>query len=140
MPEPLDHSNLRRPAPRVLRDLVVGRPDRLLRDRPKPADLASMTDPERALTNWWRMLRPGGHLAIIDGLWGQEPDDRMDGIAPSLPLIEPSVAVGDIRALVKRAGFTNVRLSTLDEVDRIERSLRTDEELWQPHYAITGRA
>jgi SAM-dependent methyltransferase len=102
--------------------------------------LWTMTDPERALTNWRRMLRPGGHLAIIDGLWGQEPDDRMDGIAPSLPLIEPSVAVGDIRALVKRAGFTNVRLSTLDEVDRIERSLRTDEELWQPHYAITGRA
>jgi ubiquinone/menaquinone biosynthesis C-methylase UbiE len=102
--------------------------------------LWTMTDPERALTNWRRLLRPGGHLVVIDGLWGKEPDDRMDDIAHALPLIAPEVAIGDIRALVKRAGFTSVHLSTLDEVDRIERSLQAEDEMHQPHYVITARA
>ncbi len=101
--------------------------------------LWTMTDPSRALTNWRKLLRRGGYLAIIDGLWGQEPDDRMDDIAASLPLIDPAITTGDICSLVKRAGFSRVNLSTLDKVDRIERALRKENELWQPHYAITGR-
>ena len=101
--------------------------------------LWTMTDPPRALANWHRLLRPRGKLVIIDGLWGKEPDDRMNHIAPSLPLIDPSITTDHIRALVKRAGFTNVTVSTLDDVDRIEHALQKDDELWQPHYAITAR-
>jgi SAM-dependent methyltransferase len=102
--------------------------------------LWTMTDPARALTNWRRMLRPGGHLVVIDGLWGKEPDERIDHISHALPLIDPGTTVQDVRALVQGAGFVDVAMSTLDEVDRIERSLQKADESWQPYYVITARS
>jgi ubiquinone/menaquinone biosynthesis C-methylase UbiE len=101
--------------------------------------LWTMTDPARALRNWRRMLRPGGRLVVIDGLWGKEPDERIDHISHALPLIEPGVTVEDIRDLVVAAGFANVAISSLDEVDRIERELQKRDESWQPYYVITAR-
>jgi ubiquinone/menaquinone biosynthesis C-methylase UbiE len=101
--------------------------------------LWTMTDPARALKNWRGMLRPGGRLVVIDGLWGKEPDERIDHISHALPLIDPATTIEDVRALVEAAGFVDVVVSTLDEVDRIERELQKEDESWQPYYVITAR-
>lgn len=98
--------------------------------------LWTMTDPPRALANWFRLLRPGATLAIIDGLWGIGPNDRLGDIAQSLPLLEPSVSVEEICALVEGAGFAGVAMSDLVEIDRLEHALEDPDETHQPHYVI----
>jgi SAM-dependent methyltransferase len=100
--------------------------------------LWTLIEPSRALTNWRRLMRPGGRLVIIDGLWGSKADDRIDDIAPSLPLLAPTTSLDDIRALVEGAGFIDVTVSALGELDRLEQR-RSKEADPQPHYVITAR-
>jgi ubiquinone/menaquinone biosynthesis C-methylase UbiE len=99
-----------------------------------------LTDPGRALANWHRLLRPGGRVVIIDGLWGQDPNDRIDDdVQAALPLRQPGTTTDDIRALAAAAGFVDVTVGSLDEIDRIERELSTEEDATDvPHYVITG--
>lgn len=99
--------------------------------------LWTLTDPPRALKSWLRLLRPGGRLVIIDGLWGAKPDPRMTDMAASLPLLGPSVSLDDIRGLVAAAGFVDVVVSDLVDVDRVERELGADPAS-EPHYVITA--
>jgi ubiquinone/menaquinone biosynthesis C-methylase UbiE len=99
-----------------------------------------LTDPARALATWHRLLRPGGRVVVIDGLWGQDPSDRIDDdVQAALPLRQPGTTTDDIAALVAAAGFTNVTVDALDEIDRIERELATEDEATDvPHYVIAG--
>ena len=99
-----------------------------------------LTDPASALANWRRLLRPGGRVVIIDGLWGQDPNDRIDDdVQAALPLRQPATTTDDIVALVAAAGFTDVTIGTLDEIDRIERELSAEEDRTDvPHFVITG--
>lgn len=99
--------------------------------------LWTLTDPDRALTNWRRILRPGGRLVIIDGLWGRLPDDRIDDIAPEPPLMGVWVTLDDIRAIVTDNGFTNITTHDLTEIDRLEHAL-TEEPAQEPHYALSA--
>lgn len=93
--------------------------------------LWTLTDPKRALRNWLRLLRPGGKLAVIDGLWGRLPDPSVDEVRAALPLLAPEVSVGDIVRLVEGAGFVDVAAGDLAKIDRIERST-------EAHYVVTA--
>ena len=101
--------------------------------------LWTLTDPERALSNWRRLLRPGGRLVIIDGLWGRSGDDRLgDDITSALPLLRRETTVDDVRALVEAAGFSKVRVSGLERLDAIERVFADDHATGEPHYVVTA--
>jgi len=98
-----------------------------------------LTDPALALHNWHRLLRPGGRVVIIDGLWGQDPDDRIpDDIQAALPLRAPDATTDDVRRLTEAAGFAHVTVSDLGDIDRLERELATDDATEIPHYVVTG--
>jgi SAM-dependent methyltransferase len=99
--------------------------------------LWTLTDPSRALRNWLRLLRPGGRLIVIDGLWGKTSDSRLGDLAAALPLIQPDVTLEDITTLVRDAGFSGVAVSDLAAVDAIERDIINDSE-FQPHYVVTA--
>jgi SAM-dependent methyltransferase len=98
----------------------------------------TLMQPARALTNWLRLLRPGARLVIVDGLWGGKADDRIDDIAPSLPLLAPATSQDDIRRLVEATGYVDVTLSALPELDRLEQSISGERDP-QPHYVLAAR-
>jgi ubiquinone/menaquinone biosynthesis C-methylase UbiE len=97
----------------------------------------TLTDPRRALENWLRLLRRGGQVLIIDGLYGAHPDSRLGDIANALPLLDTSITLDDVRHLVEESSFVDVSLHKLAEVDRIENELM-NRTTATPHYAITA--
>lgn len=101
--------------------------------------LWTLTDPSRALGNWLRLLRPGGRLVIIDGLWGRGGDDPLgDSITASLPLMKPSITVDDVRALIAAAGFVDQMTSNLTAIDAMEWALPNDHAAHEPHYVVSA--
>lgn len=90
----------------------------------------TLREPERALANWRRLLRPGGVLAVVDGLWF--PDglaaNQTPGFATSygvqarahLPLAEAGSieATGD---LLRAAGFRDVTTTPLTSILELDR-------------------
>ena len=90
--------------------------------------------PEVALREWARVLRPGGHIVLIEGDWRRgsiNPDYA--GIVDSLPLYGGRPA-SDLSERVAATGFKSVTIEPL-----------TDEALWggpqeQERYAVLGTA
>lgn len=125
--------------------------------------LWTLPEPERALEDWRRVLKPGGRLVVVDGDWF---DDRLsyrtqqflgslwiaiterrnpwadrrrlrqqyDGaFERHLPLKGPGNRQR-MPQLVALAGFTNVRVVDLTEVDAAEKAPMTRaQRLLQPH-------
>jgi len=75
--------------------------------------LWTLTDPRRALDSWLRLLKRGGRVVIIDGMYGAQPDRRLGDIVASLPLLDISTTSEDVRVLVKESGFVDVGLHDL---------------------------
>ena len=120
--------------------------------------LWTLREPSVALARWRALLRPGGRLAAVDSTWfpggvRQRIEERShnphddgflehydDDVLAALPLAGAETMEA-AAALVEAAGFVEVRMQPLPEIERLEREL--DEEASGPirlQYLITGRA
>lgn len=113
----------------------------------------TLLDPERALAHWYTLLRPGGRLLAVDGLWWleqvePEPDTELtpiqekhrqhytDAVKAALPLRQAD-SIEAILAMVEAAGFADVDVVRLDEIAAVEREVLPDPGyMRQPRYAI----
>lgn len=90
----------------------------------------TLREPLVALANWHRLLRPGGVLAVVDGLWFPEglEANTTPGFAASydeevrraLPLAEAR-SIDETAEVIRSAGFRDVTvtpLTTILELDR----------------------
>jgi SAM-dependent methyltransferase len=117
--------------------------------------LWTLREPRTALANWRELLRPGGRLAMVDSTWFasglQRAGDTSDAadrdeftrlydeeVAAALPLAEVET-IEAIAAVVRDAGFRDVRITPLPEIERLERGLRPDPSIdVQLQYLITA--
>jgi ubiquinone/menaquinone biosynthesis C-methylase UbiE len=97
----------------------------------------TLTDPSRALDRWRAMLRPGGRLLIIDGLWGRTgPDPRLGDLEKALPVVHMK-SLDEVCDLVRAAGFADVETGPLSEIEHVELELHGPSED-EPRYALTA--
>ncbi|TYL45437.1 class I SAM-dependent methyltransferase [Nocardioides sp. BGMRC 2183] len=94
----------------------------------------TLREPDEALENWRRLLRPGGVLALVDSTWFPEgldagsatdvADDFVrlydDEVRDALPLAAART-IEDTRALVEQAGFVDVELRPLTSILELDR-------------------
>lgn len=128
--------------------------------------LWTMPDPDRAVRTWRDAARPGGLVAVIDGVvqppprvlgaaagagrraWSRLRGSRSatgheyaDEVYGSLPLARQPDSRA-VEALMRSAGLDRVRVRWLGEIDRVERDhqgiLERAGDRWR-HYLATGR-
>lgn len=126
--------------------------------------LWTLREPQRALAAWRALLRPGGVLAAVDGNWladgfkaendvldgsdGSEGSDGSDDaefrrqyddrVVSSLPLALARDMEAAL-ALVGDAGFVDVHMAPLLEIERLERSLLEDPCEVRIQFLISAR-
>jgi ubiquinone/menaquinone biosynthesis C-methylase UbiE len=105
--------------------------------------LWTLRQPEVALTNWLRLLRPRGRVVVIDGFWfaqarleeGYDLFQRhySDRTRQSLPAMSWE-RVEPVAELLRRAGFSAVTTGDLADVYRVA----DHPSSAQPWYVVTG--
>lgn len=109
--------------------------------------LWTIPHPEKALKEWFRVLKPEGKLIIIDGDWfyknkinhfkvwlgnlmiritesqdqGKHNSNYSEEVKAMLPMMKDENA-RNVYELVKEAGFSNVNVIPMYEVDRVEKA------------------
>ena len=106
--------------------------------------LWTLREPQVALVNWHRLLRPKGRVVVIDGFWSAQakPEERSDFFEryytaqtrEALPAMHWD-RVEQVADLLAMAGFSEVTIGDLDEVHR----LAENPPSVQPWYVVTGR-
>ena len=106
--------------------------------------LWTLTDPTAALRNWHALLRPGGALIVIDGIWSHDDDEKHDApdeqsgeeepqpgedfytpeVLARLPLTEAK-SVDEVVRVIEAAGFTDTRGIDLTAIDDAEGHLES---------------
>jgi SAM-dependent methyltransferase len=129
--------------------------------------LWTLHDPVRAIQNWRRLLRPGGRILAIDGLWQlstHQPTVRasnagtsagaaaVDAPAPwrtawnkhygavrsSLPLFATEAFEPSL-AVFRGAGFPDAELTRLSAIEDVEAASTPDRAPGTPRFVITAR-
>ena len=109
----------------------------------------TLLDPVKAFSNWLALLRPGGtllsvHLRQNNPTTGSQYSDEVKALLPALPLDSSGASTARradrnypdaVAHLARETGFLDVRLTSLEAVDRYEESIGTDRR-W---LVLTGR-
>ena len=96
---------------------------------------------EQALSEFGRVLKPGGHIAVTT--WGAD-DDRWDWFDDLRTAYGASISLGsqsldkpdEIQDWFSKAGFVNIEISTKE----IDLAYSDEEEWWNVLWSISGRA
>ncbi|MGH9444494.1 MAG: class I SAM-dependent methyltransferase [Terriglobia bacterium] len=108
--------------------------------------LWTLREPEVALGNWRRLLRPNGRVVVIDGFWfaqsKPEPEKGADlferyytnRTREALPAMRWE-SVEPVAKLLVTAGFSEVTVSDLADIHRLAQNPPSP----QPWYVVTGR-
>jgi ubiquinone/menaquinone biosynthesis C-methylase UbiE len=106
--------------------------------------LWTLRQPQTALTNWLRLLRPNGRIVVIDGFWFAQsrPEEGFDlfkqhytdQTRESLPAMHWK-RVEPVADLMRTAGFVEVMVGDLADVYRVADHPSSTE----PWYWVTGR-
>jgi ubiquinone/menaquinone biosynthesis C-methylase UbiE len=106
--------------------------------------LWTLRQPQVALANWRRILRPRGRIILIDGFWFLEtrPEEEFglfqmhysDKIRNSLPAMKWQ-RVELVAELLRQAGFSEITTDNLADI----RSKADNDTAEQPWYRVTGR-
>jgi SAM-dependent methyltransferase len=115
--------------------------------------LWTLSEPAAALANWFKLLRPGGRLIVIDGLWfanrrpgedAVDDDDRRQfhqtytpEIVEKLPAMH-FTTVEQVADLLCECGYLSVEISGLADVERAEESVHGPLQE-PPRFVVVGR-
>lgn len=101
----------------------------------------TLRDPEAAVRNWVRLLRPGGVVAMADSTWFTSGLGPLYGDRPAamLPLAEAR-SIEETAETLRSGGLTGVRVVPLEEILELDRShgVAPGHEV-RLQYLITGR-
>lgn len=101
----------------------------------------TLRDPSAAATNWMRLLRPGGVVAMVDSPWFTDGLGNLYGDLPdaTLPLAE-ATTIDDTAAVLRRAGLSDVTVTPLEEVLELDRThgVAPGHDV-QLQYLVTGK-
>jgi SAM-dependent methyltransferase len=109
----------------------------------------TLREPEMAVANWLRLLRPGGRIAVVDGTWFPGGlDDAAEDFAGHydaevravLPLAT-AASIDRTAEVLAAAGLRDVSVTPLESIQELDRrfGVAPGHEL-QLQYLLTGRA
>jgi ubiquinone/menaquinone biosynthesis C-methylase UbiE len=108
----------------------------------------TLREPETAVANWIRLLRPGGTIAVVDSAWFPDGLDNAsedfaghydDEVLAVLPLAT-ATSIDQTAAVLRRAGLRDVTVTPLTSIYELDRryGVAPNHEL-RMQYMITGR-
>ncbi|MEV5694945.1 class I SAM-dependent methyltransferase [Micromonospora globbae] len=108
----------------------------------------TLRDPDVAVANWVRLLRPGGTVAVVDSTWFPKGLDNAsenfadfydDQVQAVLPLATAS-SIDATAAVLERAGLTDVTVTPLTTIYELDRRFGVaPNHEHQMQFVVTGR-